>query len=180
VYNPDKYCIREICIYHITQGAEPMTPQEELFAKLFNHGKLLVKDLDALELRAKREEWAKIAFEARAYITAADDEENERKKAKRKENGNKPTGFERSLNTDETTTDAINTIKERQKRMSKQDRIIESMKKAGIPEADAEKLLSPGLLLEKIKQRAKEEEEKKKADYKPVFNPFEKKDKEGQ
>src|ERR1700747_1784259 len=103
VYNPDKYFIREIRIEHLTESsAKPMTPQEELFSQLFNHEKILVKDMDTLTLRAHREELAKIAFEARARLTAADDEEKTRKK------GDKPEGFKRSLNTDETTTNAIN------------------------------------------------------------------------
>src|SRR6266850_1991034 len=104
VYNPDKWFIRDIRINSICKG-ETMTPQEELFSQLFNHEKVLVKDMDTLTLRAHREELAKIAFEARARLTAVDDEDNTRKK----NNDKKPKGFERSLNTDETTTNAINT-----------------------------------------------------------------------
>ena len=63
--------------------------------------------MDLLTLRAHRETLSKIAFEAKARLTAVDDEEKIRKK---KEAGDKPAGFERSLNSDQTATDAINTI----------------------------------------------------------------------
>lgn len=125
IYNPDRYYIRDVCIYHLSRGGKPLTPQEELFSKLFNHEKILVKDMDILTLRAHREELSKIAFEARARLTAVDDEEDGRKK-----NGKaKGQGFERSLNTDDTASNAINTIKERQKKLNKSERIQEGLKK---------------------------------------------------
>lgn len=65
------------------KGELELTAQEELFSELFNHEKILVKDMDTLMLRAHREELAKIAFEARARLTAVDDEDNERKKIAR-------------------------------------------------------------------------------------------------
>src|SRR5260221_11654525 len=92
IYNPDKYFIRDIRIFNICNGGKTVTPQEELFSLLFNHEKVLVKDMDVLTLRAHREELAKIAFEARARLTAVDDEEQDRKK---KHNGDgKTQGFE--------------------------------------------------------------------------------------
>lgn len=152
-----------------------MTPQEELFSELFNHEKILVKDMDMLVLRAHREELAKIAFEARARLTAVDDEEQTRRKAK---NDGKPRGFERSLNTDETTTNAINTIKERQKRLSKQEKIQAGLEKLGISSTDAAKLMSAGTILGRIQSAAKtktETETTEKASEVKIFNPFEKK-----
>lgn len=150
----------------------PMTPQEELFSQLFNHEKQLVKDMNTLELRAHREELAKIAFEARARLTAVDDEENGRKK---KKSDSQPTGFERSLNVDDTATQAINTIKDRQKRLSKAEKIQQGLEKLGISTVDAAKLMSAGTILGRIKSQIKgganppiESEEEKK----PVFNPF--------
>jgi len=126
IYNPDKYYIRDICIYALSQGAKSLTPQEELFAQLFNHEKVLVRDMDTLTLRAHREELAKIAFEARARLTAVDDEDQTRK---RKSSNGSVKGFERSVNTDETTTNAINAIKERQKKLSKKEQVQEQLKK---------------------------------------------------
>lgn len=94
-----------------------MTPQEELFAKLFNREKVLVSTMTVLELRAHREELSKIAFEARAKMTAVDDEEKIRKPKK-----SEVSGFSRSVNEDGSTRDLINTVKERQKGLSKKDR----------------------------------------------------------
>lgn len=149
-----------------------MTPQEELFSQLFNHEKLLVKNMEILELRAHREELAKIAFEARARLTAVDDEERGRKK----KNG-EIKGFERSLNTDETSTNAINTIKDRQKRMSKTEKIQAGLEKLGISTADAAKLMSAGTILGRIKNAKGLIESKiETTENKPIFNPFEKKE----
>lgn len=159
VYNPDKYFIREIRIYHISQGGKTVTPQEELFSQLFNHEKILVKDMDMLSLRAHREELAKIAFEARARLTAADDEENDRKK-KRSE-GTK--GFERSVNTDETTTNAINKIKERQKKLSGKEKIREglvALYSKGMTRLEAEKAADAAMGAGAILARIKDEKSK--------------------
>lgn len=171
VYNPDKYFIREICIYHISKGDKPVTPQEELFAELFNHEKVLVKDMDVLTLRAHREELSKIAFEARARLTAVDDEEKDRKN---KNSAAKQQGFSRSVNTDETTTNAINAIKDRQKRMSKQDKIQASLEKLGISSTDAAKLMSAGAILGRLKNKIEEKPSESVAptESKPLFNPF--------
>jgi hypothetical protein len=179
VYNPDKYYIRKIRIRHISQGDKTVTPQEELFAELFNHEKILVKDMDILELRAHREELAKIAFEARARLTAVDDEDNSRKKSKSSEN--KPSGFERSLNVDDTATDAINTIRERQKRLTKSEKIQAGLEKLGISASDASKLMSAGAILGRLKSKQSVEGVSKDdsvevSESKPIFNPFEKKE----
>lgn len=196
IYNPDKYFLREIRIDYLTEivrmseqkdliGAEllesiqndtRMTPQEKLHATFFYHEKVLVKDMDTLTLRAHREELMKIAFEARSRITAIDDEENDRKKSSQPKG---PKGFERSINTDETTTDAINAIKDRQKRMSKAEKIQASLEKLGISSADAEKLMSAGTILgriQKVKSETNTEINSEKEESKPVFNPFEKKE----
>jgi hypothetical protein len=176
VYNPDKYFIREIRIHHLIHASETsMTPQEQLFKDLFNHEKLLVKDMDILTLRAHREELSKYAFEARARLTAVDDEEQGRKKKTEHE----VRGFERSLNTDEITTNAINAIKDRQKRLTKQEKIQASLEKLGISTVDAEKLMSAGTILgriNRIKSQASPVEEQKQTENKPIFNPFEKKE----
>jgi hypothetical protein len=149
-----------------------MTPQEEKFSKLFNSTKILVKDMDTLTLRAFREELADIAFSARAQLTAVDDEEKERRKLANKDS--KPKGFEKSLNTDEQTTTAINAVKERQKKMTRAEKIQAGLEKLGISSADASKLMSAGTILGRIKSKAAEP--KVETESKPVFNPFAKKE----
>lgn len=167
-----------------------MTPQEELFSQLFNHEKALVCDMDTLTLRAHREELAKIAFEARARLTAVDDEDNERKK----KSNPKPKGFERNVNDNDIDKDAINVVKERQKRMSKLDKIQAGLVALGISTADASKLMTNGAVLARVKDAASKETllddktirspfsqdngfviKPKPEEPKPLFNPFEKK-----
>jgi|SRR5579863_2485505 len=151
VYNQDKYYIREVVIYHLTIGkAAAMTPQEELFKELFTGALKIVAGMDALTRRAYREEMQKIAHEARVHVAAVDKIDDDEKKEKRK-----TAGFERSLNTDQSTTDAINTIKERQKRLTKSEKIqagLEEMfKKSGMSLLDAQKeaqrLMGAGTIL---------------------------------
>jgi len=163
VYNPDKYYIRDIRIPHICEaGDKPMTPQEELFAQLFNHEKSLVKDMDTLSLRAHREELSKIAFEARARLTAVDDEEQGRKRKSAKANG--PAGFERNLNIDEATTEAINTIKERQKRLTGKEKMLANLislyEKGGMSHEEAEKTATSAMGAGNILARLKDKESK--------------------
>jgi hypothetical protein len=167
-------------------GENPMTPQEELYIQLFNHEKILVKDMTTLERRAHREELVKIAFEARTRIRAVDHAEEEEIKARRKADG--PTGFARSVNVDETATDAINTIKERQKRLSKEesknrqkrvskeDKIKESLYILGLSESEVDKVMSAGTVLAKVKSNAAAIAAKEQQEVKPIFNPFEKKE----
>ena len=103
-----------------------MTPQEELFSKFYNHEKILVKDMDVVQLREHREELSKIAFEAKARLVASDDEGRERKA----KNGNK----EWLVTTTESdvSSDAINAVKVRAARMSKMDKLREQLLAAGI------------------------------------------------
>jgi hypothetical protein len=218
VYNPDKYYIRDIRIYHLIasgvskmkdykdmteeevinsiESNQNMTPQEKLFAQLFYHETKLVKDMDLLTLRAHREELSKIAFEARARLSAADAHEE---KIKRDSNS-KPKGFERSLNVDDTTMGAINKIKERQVRLTKAEKIQAGLEKLGISSTDAAKLMSAGNILGQLKDKKSKDimmgkethspfsqsdrfvilksaeelkqTENKTSEAKPIFNPF--------
>ena len=128
-----------------------VTPQEELFADFFNNEKILAADMSILELRAHREELSKIAFEARARLTAVDDEERTRKAKAQKEKG--PTGFSTSLQTDEITTNAINRVRERQKKLTKQEKTVEGLVKMGMDRKEAEKLVSAGTILARLKEK---------------------------
>ena len=186
VYNPDKYYIREIRINHVIEnikGDTTVTPQEELFAELFNHEKSLVKDMDVLTLRAHREELSKIAFEARARLTAVDDEDNDRKKLANPKGSKGPHGFERSVNTDETTTNAISVIKERQTKLSKKEQVLAGLKKlyamtgSDVSNGEAEKKLLAGTILARIKESAAViDGAAPPVEHKSVFNPFAKKE----
>lgn len=132
IWNPDKYFIRDIRIYHLTNGAEPMTPQEELFAKLFNGEVKIAQAKTLLERNALREEACQIIFHAKVTVQAVDHVNEEEKKAKRKVNG---PGFESEKTT--TESNAINVIR---KRMSRKELIEKQIKElyaaAGNPDAD--------------------------------------------
>lgn len=169
-------------IYLFSRKDNPMTPQEELFSQLFNHEKILVKDMEMLELRAHREQLVKIAFEAKVRLSAVDDTEKERRN---KSNVGKPTGFSRSVNIDESTTNAINNIKERKQRMTKTEKItaglIELFEKSGMSKEDATKeattRMSAGEIIKQV--RVKEQLDKdaiEKENEVKVFNPFAKKE----
>ena len=114
-----------------------MTPQEELFAKLYNHQKVLVKDMDLIQIRDHREELQQIAFEAKARLTATDDEIRERKA---KTNNKEWLVTETQPN--QTATDAINAVKRRAVRLTKMDRLKEQLEKAGIDEATVKEMVS--------------------------------------
>ena len=147
--------------------------KEKLFSKLFWHEtKIVVRDMDRLTLRAHIEELAKISFEGKVRHHAAIAEDDRRGKA---EKGDGPHGFERSVNTDESTTNAINTIKERQKKLTKQERIQASLEKLGISSTDAAKLMSAGTILSRLKDKGLAAPAIEPSEIKPVFNPFAKK-----
>jgi len=170
-----KQANRRICIEcgeRITTKDFIVTPQEELFALFFNSEKQAVSEMTMLELRAHREELAKIAFEARARLTAVDDEDRIRKAKSHKEKG--ATGFSTSLQTDEITTDAINRIKERQKKISKQEKLVDQMVKLGMDRKDAEAKVSAGTILARIKSMAsnKKNDDNNAAPTPAFVNPF--------
>ena len=97
-----------------------MTPQEELFAKFFNHETEFVKDMDVLTLRAHIEELEKCAFEARARLTAATE------RAKSKKDKDSP-GFTRSVQMDDISSNAINQINARKEKLSKKEKDQQKM-----------------------------------------------------
>lgn len=122
--------------YAAERGKE-LTPQEELYAKFYNKGKLLVKDMDVTQLREHRDELSQIAFEAKATLAAADDELRERKaKGTNKEWTVTPTG------PDQVTSDAINAVKVRKERMSKMDKLQSQLRTAGIDEDTIKEMVS--------------------------------------
>lgn len=107
-----------------------VTPQEELFARFYNHEKLFVKDLDDDKLREHRDELASIAFNAKARLVAIDDEGKERKA----KSGAGKEWTVTPLEADQTSTDSINAVKIRKDRMSKMDKIRQGLVTAGLDE----------------------------------------------
>lgn len=114
-----------------------MTPQEELYSKFYNRGKLFVKDMDATQLREHRDKLSEIVLEAKATLASADDELRERKaKTTKKEwllTPNQP---------EAVTTDAINAVKVRKERMSKIDKMKAQLLSAGIDEETVKEMIS--------------------------------------
>lgn len=158
---------REICKRHrIYFGEERMTPQEELFAKFFNHEAQLVSSMGMLELRAHREELAQIAFEARARLTAIDKEES-----KRKSKGG-PEGFKRDVNVDDTTSDAINAVKNRQKRLDKKEKVRQSLLDLGVDPAEVEAIMMARNIREQVtKPKAAPSQPEVTIPIQPIVNP---------
>ena len=155
----------------ITAEIFKMTPEEELFASFFNSEKAFVKDMTILELRAHREDMRKIAFEARARLTAIDDEDRGRK-AKRGE----VTGFKQNLQSDDVSSEAIGRVKERTKRMSKEEKLIENMMKLpGMDRKTAEMMISAGTIKATLDNKFGKSEKDDIEENKPltkVNNPF--------
>ena len=108
----------------------------ELHAKFFSAEKVIIKELDTLQLEDRRETLKKIVLEAKARLTAHDDEKSERAK----KNGKKSDEWLlTSSYNDPNVTDAILAVKERKQRMSAADKQLEKLRSLGIdgPEADA-------------------------------------------
>jgi len=130
---------KAICIKHRVDitGLFEMTPQEQLFAKFFSAEAVLVSTMDNLTLEAHRELLVEIITEARAKLTAVD-----RERDNRRSNGRKISVFESSINTDEKTSEAINAINQRAVRLSKAEKVLAGLIKMGIPEAEAQQMMS--------------------------------------
>ena len=129
---------RKICAKHriLFPSGTSMTPKEELYKKLFLGFKIKVKDLTELEMRARREELIEIIEHSKCEIYTIDDEMKERLPKKPSQ------GFQRNLNVDDVTSDAINTIKKRQGKIDKFDKIRENLIKMGMSDDAADKVMS--------------------------------------
>lgn len=106
-----------------------MTPNEELFKEFYNHEKLLVADMDISKLREHREKLSQIAFEAKARLLAADDEDRERKA---KHSSQTRQWLVSSDADKQLSSDAINAVDARKKRMNKVDKLRQQLKDSGI------------------------------------------------
>lgn len=167
----------------ICYGAFKMTPQEELFKKFFNQEKefIAVEKMDMTDLCARIEELQNIAFEARAKLSAANEEKRERE-AK----GKKASGLLTSVAGDQLATDAINRVRDRQKKMDKNEKLRENLISlqmlSGLSRLDAEKaadqLMSASTLKmqkdEKYKLQAVAAEKPTVTTPAVIVNPFKK------
>jgi hypothetical protein len=154
-----------------------MTPEEELFVEFFSGEKdyslSIFSEDGMLGLDAHIEKLSKIAFEARARLSAASEVKREIH-AKDK----KARGFTTSVQTDDISSDAINRIKERDKKLSKMDRITEKLVEMGMSRADAQAMTSARNLLDTKKSRAQNKDTtglkstSVQPSSKPFVNPF--------
>lgn len=153
-----------------------MTPQEELHSKFFLNKRMQVIDMDVLQLRAHREELALIAFKARAEIGAVDEALKEKEKK-----SPKAPGFSRSLQMDDVSSDAINSINQRKEKLSKDEKMIERMRKMGISEDYIQSKIMSNMNIHKQIQKAAVADGKKeleqikndeRSESKPFVNPF--------
>jgi hypothetical protein len=109
---------------HMTQDE-----REKLFEQFFNKEKIVVKDMDDFQLAKNIEVLESIALEAKARVSAADWERRER----RAKTGNKD-WLATVESPNQAVSDAINTVKTRQARMSKMDKIRQQLRDSGIAE----------------------------------------------
>lgn len=170
---------RQHCERHrifLTEESFKVDEKEKLFAKFFNDEKTFVKDLSDLDLMAHIEGLGKIAFEARAKLTAANDEKETRK------SGRKSKGFVANVQTDDITSEAMATVRKRGEKLSKHEKLIEGMMKLpGMDRATAEKLASASTVKAHLDAKfgPRPEEDEKEIQRltsseaaKPFVNPF--------
>lgn len=103
-----------------------MSEKEDLFHKFYADEKVLLSAMDSEMFRIHEEELAKIAFEAKARLTAIVDHKKELQSArtpKQKEWIVNRTDAEEQL-----VSDAINTVQTRKKRMNKIEKLQEQLK----------------------------------------------------
>lgn len=100
-----------------------MNDAEELFKNFYNAQRILIKDMTLSELNQLRAELSKVAYEAKARLTATDDDLRERKAKDKK------SPWLVSTDDNVNVSDAINTVKTRQSRMSKMDKMREQLMK---------------------------------------------------
>lgn len=157
-----------------------MSTNENLFKDFFNNEKALVSNMDDNALREHIIGLQTIAFEAKARLTAADSEVRERRAR-----NTKAKGIAVSLQTDDITSNAINKIDARTKKLSKVEKEIERLVGIGVDRAVAEKMYAKQMTKINDKQPSKDiktadivadalaKAEKEVANEKKVFvNPF--------
>jgi hypothetical protein len=125
--------------YGILEGRvnNTVTPNEELFAKFYSEEMLLVQGMNDADLDEHIHELESIAREAKSRITAA----TENKRTRAAKSGNKSWKVE-PLGPDPTVTDSLNKVKQRSQRMSKLDKMRDSMAALGIPQSELDQMLS--------------------------------------
>lgn len=145
--------VSERVLFKLEQAiGDKVTEQEKLYAKLFAETKHVVKDMDVLTMRAWREELQEIAFKARAQLYAVDDELKERTKKTPKPG--EMQGFQRNLNIDDVSSDAINNIKAKKTavKKDKNEELRQNLLKIMSPEA-AERAMQARYIKDKVEAR---------------------------
>lgn len=104
-----------------------MTKDEELFAKYYTAGKILVESMTDDALLTHISDLKEILLEARAHMQAATDKIRESRKGKNKD-------WLVSVETDQVTSEAIAAVSVRKDRMSKLDKLREQLLKGGMDE----------------------------------------------
>lgn len=120
--------IRRAGIFHdpiqstleILLKGELMSDDKDLYVKIFAQEKILVKDMDYVQLQARRKELADIVREVKTRIAAVDDTERTRKAKLSQE---QKEWLVSNNSTDPTVSDAIDAVERRKKRMSKADKL---------------------------------------------------------
>lgn len=116
----------------------PMTEDRaELHKKFFNAESIIVSQMDDDAIEKHRKLLSDICFEGKAKLNAT---EAEIRKRKAKLSPNQRDWLVSSEDS-EAVSDALNRVKERQKRMSKADKLKEAMQSLGLADADVSSLL---------------------------------------
>jgi len=120
------------------RSMKQLTDNEELFSKFFNSEMVLISAMSEAEKIDHIKELEEIAFEAKARLTAA--KSNQRDSAARRRVGSEWSIS--AIEPDQTTSDTINRVKLREKRMSKLDKTRAQLEKLGLEKKDIDVMIS--------------------------------------
>lgn len=112
--------------YLESENKRMKTEADDLFEKFYTHEKILISSMSYEEFKLHEEELAKVAFEAKARLTAVVDKKREdsaKQKANQKEWLMPRTDAEEAL-----VSDVINTVQTRKKRLNKVEKLNEMLK----------------------------------------------------
>ena len=119
-----------------------LTKREKFFIDISSSERTLVSSMDDIALRAHIEELQEIAKEVKVRLIISDDEARDRSAKKKQKKG-----FIVNLEADEFTSNAINNINERQRKMTKVEKEIERLVGLGIAREDAENMYKASTLI---------------------------------
>lgn len=114
----------------------------ELHTKFFNAEKIAIKDLDDLAKSERRELLRLIVVEAKAKLTAHDEDEREQSAAKAKV---RKDWLLSSSSADPLISDAIGAVKERKKRMSEADKLQAKLSNLGVSGKELDEIVATAI-----------------------------------